>query len=111
LDPISVAIVAMRFERSCARRRRLLAIGVIIGVAGARLSTWYIEAQLFGVTATDPVTFVLACVVLAMRGSPRASSPPFEPCTSIPSRFSGDRSRAANHAGSTGIHYTGSTGS
>jgi predicted permease len=50
------------------RGLRLLAIGVIIGVAGARLSTWYIEAQLFGVTATDPVTFVLACVVLAIAG-------------------------------------------
>jgi hypothetical protein len=32
------------------------------------LGTRYIEAQLFGVTATDPLTFVGGCVVLAIAG-------------------------------------------
>jgi ABC-type antimicrobial peptide transport system permease subunit len=47
---------------------RLLGIGVAIGLTGAFLGTRYIEAQLFGVTATDPLTFVSGCVVLAMAG-------------------------------------------
>jgi putative ABC transport system permease protein len=34
----------------------------------ALLGTRYIEAQLFGVTATDPLTFVCGCVVLAAAG-------------------------------------------
>jgi hypothetical protein len=32
------------------------------------VGTKYIEAQLFGVMATDPVTFVSGCVVLAIAG-------------------------------------------
>ena len=47
---------------------RLLGIGVAIGLTGALLGTRYIEAQLFGVTATDPLTFVGGCVVLGDRG-------------------------------------------
>jgi putative ABC transport system permease protein len=47
---------------------RLLGIGVAIGLAGALVGTRYIEAQLFGVTATDPVTFVSGCAVLAIAG-------------------------------------------
>jgi predicted permease len=47
---------------------RLLGIGLAIGLTGALLGTWYIEAQLFGVTATDPLTFVSGCVVLAIAG-------------------------------------------
>lgn len=47
---------------------RLLGIGALIGLTGAFLGTRYIESQLFGVTATDPVTFVSACVVLAIAG-------------------------------------------
>jgi ABC-type antimicrobial peptide transport system permease subunit len=47
---------------------RLLGIGVAIGLTSALLGTWYIEAQLFGVTATDPLTFVSGCVVLAIAG-------------------------------------------
>ena len=47
---------------------RLLGIGVAIGLTGALLGTRYIEAQLFGVTATDPLTFVSGCVVLAIAG-------------------------------------------
>ena len=47
---------------------RLLGIGTASGLAGALLGTRYIEAQLFGVTATDPLTFVSGCVVLAIAG-------------------------------------------
>ena len=45
---------------------RLLAIGSTIGLAGALVSTRYIEAQLFGVKATDPLTFIGVGVVLAV---------------------------------------------
>lgn len=47
---------------------RLPGIGVAIGLTGALLGTRYIEAQLFGVTATDPLTFLSGCVVLAIAG-------------------------------------------
>ena len=47
---------------------RLLGIGLAIGLTGALLGTRYIEAQLFGVTATDPLTFVSGCLVLAAAG-------------------------------------------
>jgi predicted permease len=43
---------------------RLLGLGGAIGLTGALLTTRYIEAQLFGVTATDPLTFVSGCAVL-----------------------------------------------
>ena len=39
-----------------------------IGLTGARIARWYIEAQLFGVTATDPLTFVGGCLVVAVVG-------------------------------------------
>jgi hypothetical protein len=38
-------------------------------------STRYIEAQLFGVTATDPLTFVSGCVVLGMAGLTASAIP------------------------------------
>ena len=47
---------------------RLLGIGAAAGLIGALMGTRYIEAQLFGVTATDPVTFVSGCLVLAAAG-------------------------------------------
>jgi predicted permease len=47
---------------------RLLGIGLAIGLTGALLGTRYIEAQLFGVTPTDPLTFVSGCLVLAAAG-------------------------------------------
>jgi predicted permease len=47
---------------------RLLAIGVAMGLTGALIGTRYIEAQLFGVTATDPLTFVTVCLLLAIAG-------------------------------------------
>jgi predicted permease len=47
---------------------RLLGVGVATGFTAALLGTRYIEAQLFGVTATDPLTFAGGCVVLATAG-------------------------------------------
>jgi putative ABC transport system permease protein len=47
---------------------RLLGIGAAIGLTGALMGTRYIEAQLFGVTATDPMTFMSGSVVLAIAG-------------------------------------------
>jgi len=47
---------------------RLLGIGAAIGLMGALVGSRYIEAQLFGVTATDPLTFVSGCLVLAVAG-------------------------------------------
>jgi ABC-type antimicrobial peptide transport system permease subunit len=47
---------------------RLLGIGAAIGLTAALVGTRYIEAQLFGVTATDPLTFVGVCVVLGIAG-------------------------------------------
>jgi len=46
----------------------LLGIGLACGLAGALFATRYIEAQLFGVTATDPLTFVGGCLTLAVAG-------------------------------------------
>jgi putative ABC transport system permease protein len=47
---------------------RLLLIGTAIGLMGARIGTRYIGAQLFGVTVTDPLTFVSGCIVLTVVG-------------------------------------------
>ncbi len=47
---------------------RLVGIGVAIGLTGALVGTRYIEAQLFAVTATDPLTFVSGTVLLAIAG-------------------------------------------
>jgi ABC-type antimicrobial peptide transport system permease subunit len=46
----------------------LLSIGTAIGLMGALAGTRYIEAELFGLTATDPLTFVGGCAVLAVTG-------------------------------------------
>jgi ABC-type antimicrobial peptide transport system permease subunit len=47
---------------------RLLAAGTAAGLAGALAGVRYIESQLFGVTATDPLTFAGGCAVLAIAG-------------------------------------------
>jgi ABC-type antimicrobial peptide transport system permease subunit len=39
---------------------RLAVVGIIVGVAGSLVATRWIESQLFGVTAVDPFTYVLA---------------------------------------------------
>jgi putative ABC transport system permease protein len=56
---------------------RLLAIGVAMGLTGAVASTRYVETQLFGVTATDPLTFVGVCIVLAIEGLTACAIPAF----------------------------------
>ena len=47
---------------------RLVAIGSVLGLAGALVGTRYLESQLFGVKATDPLTFVGVCLVLFVAG-------------------------------------------
>jgi putative ABC transport system permease protein len=43
---------------------RLGAIGVVVGVAGALAATRVLDTLLFGVTATDPLTFAGVCAAL-----------------------------------------------
>jgi putative ABC transport system permease protein len=59
----------------CAQRRdvlrlvlaegmRLAAIGVLLGTLGSVATTRWLQAELYDTSATDPLTFVLAAVVL-----------------------------------------------
>jgi putative ABC transport system permease protein len=61
-QPTSVVSLLLR------QALRLLGMGAAIGLTSALVGTRYIEAQLFGVTAADPATFVGGCVVLATAG-------------------------------------------
>jgi predicted permease len=54
---------------------RFLLIGVALGLTGALLGTRYVESQLFGVTATDPLTFVIGCAVLVVAGLTASAIP------------------------------------
>jgi putative ABC transport system permease protein len=47
---------------------RLLLIGAALGLTCAFWGTQYVEAQLFGVTAADPLTFVSGCVLMSSAG-------------------------------------------
>jgi putative ABC transport system permease protein len=47
---------------------RLAALGVLLGAVGAALTTRWLRAQLYEVSATDPVSFMLAALVLAAMG-------------------------------------------
>ena len=42
----------------------LVAIGIVAGLAASFALTQYVQSQLYGVTRNDPVTIVLAAVVL-----------------------------------------------
>jgi predicted permease len=48
---------------------RLAAIGVALGAAGAVATTRWLRSELYETSATDPLTFVLAAVVLAAIGA------------------------------------------
>ncbi|MGH7512024.1 MAG: ABC transporter permease [Gemmatimonadales bacterium] len=48
---------------------RLACIGVALGAAGAIATTRWLRSELYETSATDPVTFVLAAVVLAVIGA------------------------------------------
>jgi predicted permease len=54
---------------------RLLAIGVALGLTATLAGTRYVEAQLFGVTPTDPVTLAGGCTVLALAGLAASAIP------------------------------------
>ena len=54
---------------------RLIGAGVVIGALIALASTRLISSFLFGLTATDPATFIFAAVVLAASGMLAASLP------------------------------------
>ena len=45
---------------------RLTAIGGLIGLAAAAASGWWIESQLYGITAYDPTTLVTTTVILVI---------------------------------------------
>ena len=44
----------------------LVTVGIALGVAGSLVLTRFIASQLYGVSATDPVTFVAASMILAV---------------------------------------------
>jgi putative ABC transport system permease protein len=48
---------------------RLVALGVALGLAGASAATRALRSMLFGVSPTDPVTFVAITLMLALVAS------------------------------------------
>lgn len=50
--------------RVVGRALRLAAIGLALGVLGALALTRFIESVLFGVSATDPATYIAVAAVL-----------------------------------------------
>jgi putative ABC transport system permease protein len=54
---------------------RLAGIGIAIGIVGAMAASRALGALLFGVSATDPATFMLAALVLAAAGVAAAYLP------------------------------------
>ena len=54
---------------------RLAAAGIAIGIAGALVTSRALGALLFGVSATDPATFALAALFLAVAGVAAAYVP------------------------------------
>jgi hypothetical protein len=93
-NPASVVALLMR------RGLRLLAIGNAIGVAFAFVSTRYVESQLFGITPTDPATFIGVCVVLTSAGVAACAIRPGAHCVSIRSLRCGAANRVPGRPGS-----------
>jgi putative ABC transport system permease protein len=48
---------------------RLIAAGVLLGTAGALALTRVLQSQLYEVSATNPITFILAAAILAAIGA------------------------------------------
>jgi ABC-type antimicrobial peptide transport system permease subunit len=46
----------------------LLAIGLVVGIAGALVAARVIQGLLFGVAPHDPVTFIVVAVMMASIG-------------------------------------------
>jgi ABC-type antimicrobial peptide transport system permease subunit len=46
----------------------LVLVGIVLGVAGASAATRLLAAQLFAVTATDPMVFGFVATALAVAG-------------------------------------------
>jgi putative ABC transport system permease protein len=58
-----------------AQGTRLAGIGIAVGIAGALITSRALGALLFGVSATDPLTFALAALLLAAAGVAAAYVP------------------------------------
>ena len=48
---------------------KLVAMGCLLGLAGAFAAARFVRTQLFGIDAIDPLTFALVCVTLAVVGA------------------------------------------
>ena len=48
---------------------RLVAMGCLLGLAGAFAAARFVRTQLFGIDAIDPLTFALVCATLAAVGA------------------------------------------
>jgi len=53
----------------------LVGIGLVVGIGGAFAATRFIQQQLFGVEATDPMTFVGVGLLLALVGAAASAGP------------------------------------
>jgi ABC-type antimicrobial peptide transport system permease subunit len=62
---------------------KLVAVGVVLGLAGALLAARFIQDLLFGVSAYDLATFVGVPLPCSPPPSPAAPSPPAARCASI----------------------------
>jgi putative ABC transport system permease protein len=65
---------------------RLAGIGVALGAAGAIATTRWLRSELYETSATDPVTFVIAAVVLAVIGAAATLVPARRATTIDPAR-------------------------
>jgi ABC-type lipoprotein release transport system permease subunit len=70
------------------RAAKLAAAGAVIGVGAALLSTRLLNSFLVGVSATDPLTFVLVpllfiCVALAASAAPARRAARADPASTL----------------------------
>jgi predicted lysophospholipase L1 biosynthesis ABC-type transport system permease subunit len=65
---------------------RLAAVGIAVGAAGAAAATRWLQAQLYGVSATDPLTFLGAAVLLVAIAAVATLVPALRATTIDPAR-------------------------